>query len=127
MSEDGRSRSTVALHRSFEKLQRCLAIPVFRGKNFEHLTFVVHGTPEVMRLAVDPDEHLIQVPSPSGIRSMLVDTPLPDIRCEHWTEPVPPETYCLVADIDVTLKQQVFDLPKRQRITIISFSRSNAM
>ncbi len=47
---------------------------------------------------------------------MLVDTPLLDLRREHRTESVPPETHSFVADIDATLKQQIFNLPQRERI-----------
>ncbi len=47
---------------------------------------------------------------------MLVDTPLPDLRGEHRTEPVPPEPHGFVANIDTTLKQKIFNLPQRQRI-----------
>ena len=38
-------------------------------------------------------------------------TPPPDLRGEHWTEPVPPEPHRLVADVDAAFEQQVFDLP----------------
>jgi hypothetical protein len=41
----------------------------------------------------------------------MMNPPLPDLRCEYRTEPVPPETDCHVADIDATLIQQIFDLP----------------
>ncbi|MDH3911537.1 MAG: hypothetical protein OEU09_09580, partial [Rhodospirillales bacterium] len=44
----------------------------------------------------------------SGIRSMLVDAPLSDLRGEYRTEPVPPEPNRFVADIDASLEQQVF-------------------
>jgi len=70
----------------------------------------------------DPHKHFVEMPSPSGIRSMLLDTPLPNLRGEHRTKPVPPETYCLVADIDAAFKQQVFDLPQRQRIADVMSS-----
>jgi len=30
---------------------------------------------------------------------------------QNRTEPVPPETHGLVADVDATPKQQIFDLP----------------
>ncbi len=46
----------------------------------------------------------------------MMNTPFPDLRGEHRTEPVPPETYCLVAYIDATLKQQILDLSQRNRI-----------
>ena len=56
-------RSAVAFHRPLQKLESGLPIPPFRGENLKHFAFVIHGTPEVMCLTVDPDEHLIQVPS----------------------------------------------------------------
>ena len=39
---------------------------------------------------------------------------LPDLRCKQRTEPVPPEPYCLVADVDATFEQQILDLSQRQ-------------
>ncbi len=113
----------MALHRSFEKLQRCPAIPALGGESFECLAFVIHGAPQVMRFTVDPDEHFVQVPTPSGIRLMLVDTSLPDIRGEHWTKPVPPEPHGFVANIDATLEQKIFDLAQRERITDVHHHR----
>jgi hypothetical protein len=44
-------------------------------------------------------------------------------RGEHRTKPVPPETHCFVANIDTTLKQQIFDLPKRKRILDVHHHR----
>ena len=57
-------RPAITLHRALDKLQRGFAIQAFRGKNFEDLAFVINRTPEVVRFTVDPDEQLIQVPSP---------------------------------------------------------------
>ena len=115
--------SAIALHRSFEKLQRSRAIPAFRGKNFEYLAFMIDGAPQIMRLAVDPHKRFVQVPSPSGIRSILLDTPLPDLRGKNRTEPAPPETDCIAANVDATLKQQIFDLPQRKRIADLHHHR----
>jgi hypothetical protein len=56
------------------------------------------------------------VPSPLGIAS-LIQVPLPDLRGEHRTEPVPPEAHSFVADIDAALEKKIFDLPQRERIT----------
>jgi hypothetical protein len=64
-----------------------------------------------MRFAIDPDEHLVEVPPPLRKRPMT-NALSPDLRGEHRTEPVPPETNSFVADIDTALKQQVFDLPQ---------------
>ena len=40
---------------------------------------------------------------------------LPDLGCEHRPEPVPPDAYCLVADIDAVFVEKILDLPQRQR------------
>jgi hypothetical protein len=64
-----------------------------------------------MRLPVDPDENLVQVPSPLGIAS-LIKAPFFDLRCEHRTKPVPPGANRFMADIDAAFVEQIFDLPQ---------------
>jgi hypothetical protein len=44
---------------------------------------------------------------------MMNNAPFPDLRGEHRTEPIPPETHRLVADIDTALEQQILDLAQR--------------
>ncbi len=102
----------MTLHCALQELQRSPAIPPLRRENLQHLVFVIHGAPQVVRLAIDPDKHFIQMPSPLVMTSMLLNAPLPDLRGEHWTEPVLPEPHRLVADIDTPLKQEIFDLPQ---------------
>ncbi len=46
----------------------------------------------------------------------MMNASFPDLRGEHRTEAVPPAPDRLVADIDATFEQQIFDLPQRQRI-----------
>jgi len=75
-----------------------------------------------MRLSIDPDEHLVQVPTPARIRSMM-KAPLPYLRGKHRTETVPPEPHRLVADVNAPLGEQILDLPQRQRIYIITVRR----
>lgn len=58
------------------------------SKDLKDLAFVIHGTPKVARLATNPGERLIQMPSPLRIASLLVNAPLPDLRSDHWTEPI---------------------------------------
>ena len=53
----------------------------------------------------------------------MMNAPLPDFRGEYRTKPVPPETHCFVANIDATLKQQIFDLPQRKRIPDVHHHR----
>ena len=54
---------------------------------------------------------------------MILNPALPDLRSKHRAEPVPPETYCLVADDDAALEQKVLDLAQRQRIPDIHHHR----
>ena len=53
----------------------------------------------------------------------MMNALFPDLRGEHRTEPVPPETYCLMADIDATLKQQILNLSQRKRIPDVHHHR----
>ena len=87
-------------------------VPALRGKGLEDPAFVIHGAPEVVGLAVDPDEHFVQMPSPERVASLLMNVPLPDLRGEHRTEPGPPEPHGLVADVYAALEQEILDLPK---------------
>ena len=45
------------------------------------------------------------------------------LRGENRAEPVPPESYRLVADIDTAREQQVLDLAQRQRVPDIHHHR----
>jgi len=57
-------RLAIALHGIPEEFQRCFAITPLCGIAFQHLTFVIHGSPKNVRLAVDLYENLVQVPLP---------------------------------------------------------------
>jgi hypothetical protein len=46
----------------------------------------------------------------------MLNAALPDLCSKDRAEPIPPEAHCLMADIDPTLEQKIFDLPQRQRI-----------
>ena len=91
-------------HRALQKLQRRLAIPTLRSKDLEHFAFVIDGAPKIMRLAIDPHEHLVQVPTPGRVET-VIDASRLGLSREHWSEPVPPETHRFVTDIDTTLEQ----------------------
>ena len=43
-----------------------LAVACPRHVAFQHLSFVIHGPPEIVPLAVDLHEHLVEVPTPSA-------------------------------------------------------------
>jgi hypothetical protein len=75
-----------------------------------------------MRPAIDLHEHLVQVPAPVRIPTVM-NAPFPDLRDKHRTEPVLPETHRLTADIDTALKQQVLNLTERQRVADVHHHR----
>ena len=91
---------------------RSVTIPPFGHKNFKCFALVIDGTPEVAHLAINSDKYFVQVPAPVRVRMMMNSTPS-DLGGKQRTEPVPPETHRLVADIDTALEQQVFDLAQR--------------
>lgn len=41
----------------------------------------------------------------------------PDVRSKHWTETVPPKLHRVVAKVIPTFEKQIFDVPKRLRIS----------
>ena len=61
---------------------------------------MINRTPKIVRLTIDPDEHLVQVPAPLGKQPMMYAL-FPDLRGEHRTEPVPPEPDGFMANINV--------------------------
>lgn len=79
-----------------------------------------------MSFTIDPHKNLIQVPAPLNPVLMTGRSLLPDLGCENGPEPVPPETNGLMADVDATLMQQVFNLSQRQRETNIHHHRQTA-
>ncbi len=83
---------------------------------------MINSTPKVMCLAIDLDEHLVQVPAPLRKRPMMKAS-FPDRGRKRRTEPVPPVPNRLVADIDAPLEQNILDLSQRQRIYIITTRR----
>lgn len=76
---------------------------------------MIDSTPKVKHLAIDPDKHLVHMPSPLRIASML-DPTLPDLGCDHRSEPIPPEPYLFVASVDAAIEQDVLDLTGRQPV-----------
>src|SRR4051794_31085220 len=101
----------MALQRLLHELQRCSLAPLLRDEALEDLAFVIDGSPQVAHLAVHLHVHLIKVPAPLAEATHAAH-PLPaDVACEQRTEPVPPVSYSLMADVDAALGQKVFYIP----------------
>ncbi len=74
---------------------------------------MINRTPQGVRLAIDPDENLVEVPSPLG-KALMMDPSFPYLSGKDGTEPFPQEPHGFMADIDAALEQNIFHLPKRQ-------------
>lgn len=102
------------LQRFLQEFQRRLPISGLRHEALEHFAFVIDGPPEIVPLAVDLHEHLVQVPAPTA-RTHPRNPTLSDLRRKHRTEPVPPKSHRLMANLDATFVQQVLDIAKGKR------------
>jgi len=83
-----------------KKIQCSLAISAFRNAAFQNFALMINRAPQIMLLAIDLDEDLIELPSPlrtlaHGLRSLLTD-----LRRKHRTKSVPPVTHAFMADVD---------------------------
>jgi hypothetical protein len=81
---------------------------MLRDENLKYLAFVFNRTPQVVRLAIVPDEHLVEVPSPLEKALMMLNALLPYLSGKDGTEPVPPKPHGFMANIDATLEQNIF-------------------
>ena len=83
-------------------------------QDVDHVTVLVDGTPEVLTLALDVDEELVQVPrvaqatfsplQPASVLSAELPAPLPD---------------CLVGHGDAALRQEVLDVSEAQAEAVV--------
>jgi hypothetical protein len=80
---------------------------------------MVDRTSKVMGLSIDYHEHLVQMPLPIGMSVHLLDAFFTNLGRENRAKPSPPKPNCLVTDIDASLVQQVFNISKRKRKTLV--------
>ena len=96
---DDLPRPTVALHQFPEEFQCGFLVPALGDYGVKHFALMVDSSPQVMPLAVDFHEHLVDMPAPVRERAQLFDAFPPDFRGEHRTETMPPEPDRLVTNI----------------------------
>ncbi len=65
-----------------------------------------------MAFTVDLHEQFVEMPAPLA-GTHAVGSTFSDLTGEHRSEPMSPEPHRLVADVDATLMQQIFDIPER--------------
>jgi hypothetical protein len=75
-----------ALEQLPEELLGRMLIPPTLHQNIEHLAVLIHGPPEVMSLATDREEHLVEVPLVAG--SGVPPSELVGIRLAKFPAPL---------------------------------------
>jgi hypothetical protein len=113
----------VALQRLAHELQCRGLVASPRHEALEHLAFVIDGSPQVAHLAVHLHVHLIKVPLPLTEAAHAADPLATDVTGKQRTEPVPPVANRLMADVDAAVREQVFNVPQRQRVFDVQHHR----
>ena len=101
-------------HRFLEEFQCSFLVSGLRDKAFQNFNLVIDRPPEVVPLAVDLHEDLVEMPTPIA-RPHPLDPALFDLIGEHRPEPVPPVADRLVTYIDASFMEKVFNMPQRER------------
>jgi hypothetical protein len=60
--------------------------------------------------AVGFHENFVQMPSPVGVRSMLLHPPFPNLGCKQTNKSVPPEADGSVAYINASFMQKILHI-----------------
>ncbi len=111
---DENVRPPMPLHCFLQEFQGCFLVARLGNEAFKHLAFVIDGPPQVVAFAIDPHEHLVEVPSPST-GSQTLNPALPDLRGKHRAETAPPKPNRFMADFDAAFVQQILNIAERQR------------
>ena len=82
-----------ALQQSSKEAFGCLGIPPLLNEDVENEAVLIHGTPRIVLHALDPDEHLVQVPLVSGSWAAASQK-----GCEGLAKLLAPPTNCLMRD-----------------------------
>jgi hypothetical protein len=89
-------------------------VPALRDVGFQHLAFVINRPPQIVCLAIDLDEDLVQRPLPVRVSTNSANPVSSDLGGEHRAKSVPPEPDRFVADLDAALMQEVLHVSKRK-------------
>lgn len=90
---------------------------------FQHLALVIHGTPKIMRLAINLHKYLIQMPLPVRVCAHLLNSFAADFSGEHRAKSISPLSNRFMADVDAALVQKALDITERQRKTDVQHYR----
>ena len=85
-------------------------------QDVDHVAVLIHGTPQVLLLAVDPDEDFIQVPDVAEATPTPLQSP-GIVRAELLT----PVSNCFISDDDAAFGQEIFHFSRCQTRTFQSY------
>ena len=108
-------RQSVATQRLLREGESQRFIPGFGDVALQDLALVVDRPPEVDHLSIELYVHLVEMAPPVPHASHRLNPLAADVGCKNWPKPVPPQPDRLVAEVDPTFEQQVFNIPQRQR------------
>jgi len=108
------SRRPWSFHRFTEEYQCRFAIQVLRDVAFQHLAFVIYCLPKIVHLSVDLHENLVQMLLRVRKGTHPIDTLSTDFGGKHRAKSVTPEMHGFVANVDLSLVQQVFYISQRK-------------
>jgi len=102
IGDDGFRNGTLVLEQFLQQFQCCLFVTTLLDEDIQNFAFFVDGAPYVHSLAVDPDDHFVQVPH-AICRAALAA----DVGRDSGTELVRPATDCFEAKIDPPFGEQM--------------------
>ena len=88
---------------------RCSTVTTRLHEDVDHVTILIHGTPQIHPLTVDRYEHFVQEPGIS--ESTLTSFQTPDIL---ESELRAPPANGLVGNDNPSFSEQIFDIPEAQ-------------
>jgi len=115
--------TAMSFHRFLQELQGCRPVPLPGDIALEHFPFVIDGAPEIMRLAVDLHEDLVEMPAVLHSGAQALDPFASDLGGEHRPEAVPPVAHRFVADLDAAFVEEILHIPERQRVADVEHHR----
>ena len=93
------------LQQAPEETLGCFPVAAFLNQDVDHHAILIHGAPKIVLHALDPDEHLVQVP--------LISRPWPSVTQavgKALAEFLEPPPHCLIGDDNTTLGQEQLDI-----------------
>jgi hypothetical protein len=95
----------LVLKQFLQQFEGCSLVPPRLLEDIQNLAFLVDGPPHEHPLAVNADDHLVELP-----HAVCGPAPPPDVDCDHRAELVGPAAHGLVGGIDAALGEQILDV-----------------